>query len=324
MHPDDICGCMANTERVRTVDEMPHTKTQSRNPRENEKQNTEGRVNVRVRTVLKRKQHEDCEKGSNTGKSARQLQASVKHKQHWKVEKTKTGLLSVVGGVKWGWKEREVERHTQPGAHKLKLHSIKTVSFGEALPIRANAQAHSIELQASAKHNTGRWREKKKLNCSQSLEEPRVHGRSNDKTVQYKRAPTRSWGLTYSGWSLSEATPALVPAARVQVVSNIEHHTRSSSSSGSSLLTHTYCTMFLFGYICSLVRFAWDWVCSVAIEPLEDWGPARRNLCFCATQDRLRNGGDRRPGVATGATGAPSLSRGVIAVQGGEVKVEQV
>ena len=30
----------------------------------------------------------------------------------------------------------------------LKLHSIKTVSFGEALLIHANAQAHSIKHQA--------------------------------------------------------------------------------------------------------------------------------------------------------------------------------
>jgi len=29
------------------------------------------------------------------------------------------------------------------------------VSFSEALPIHANAQAHSIKLQASAEHNTG-------------------------------------------------------------------------------------------------------------------------------------------------------------------------
>jgi hypothetical protein len=43
----------------------------------------------------------------------------------------------------------------------LKPQSVETVSFGEALPIHANAQAHS-KLQASAEHNTGsgqaRWR----------------------------------------------------------------------------------------------------------------------------------------------------------------------
>jgi hypothetical protein len=32
----------------------------------------------------------------------------------------------------------------------LKLHSIKTVSFGEALLIHANAQAHSIKLKHQA------------------------------------------------------------------------------------------------------------------------------------------------------------------------------
>jgi hypothetical protein len=48
---------------------------------------------------------------------------------------------------------KEAQGHIQPGAHTLKLHNI--VSFGETLASHANAQAHSIKLQASAEHNTG-------------------------------------------------------------------------------------------------------------------------------------------------------------------------
>jgi hypothetical protein len=54
--------------------------------------------------------------------------------------------------VKGGKPAQRQGETTPPGAHALKLHSA---SFGEALSSHANAQAHSIKLQALAEHDTG-------------------------------------------------------------------------------------------------------------------------------------------------------------------------
>jgi hypothetical protein len=61
-----------------------------------------------------------------------------------------TALAS--GQVKGGKLAQRRGETTPPGAHTLKLHNA---SFGEALSSHANAQAHSIKLQASAEHGTG-------------------------------------------------------------------------------------------------------------------------------------------------------------------------
>jgi hypothetical protein len=51
--------------------------------------------------------------------------------------------------------EKRGTTHHTTGAHTLKLHSVKTVASARHYPSHANAQAHSIRLQALAEHNTG-------------------------------------------------------------------------------------------------------------------------------------------------------------------------
>jgi hypothetical protein len=72
--------------------------------------------------------------------------------------------------VWWLWQElddldtknEKIQHTTQPGAHTLKLHSVKTVASARHYPSHADAQAHSIRLQASAEHNTGSRRGRSK------------------------------------------------------------------------------------------------------------------------------------------------------------------
>ena len=47
--------------------------------------------------------------------------------------------------------------------HTLKL-QYQNLSFGEALASHANAQAHSMKLQASAEHNHWKWEGNKSWN----------------------------------------------------------------------------------------------------------------------------------------------------------------